>query len=155
MLGIKPKWYNSLPDFLRPLKSEVERIENFRKQYNIPHDYFVSIFSHTYWCFCKYLDSQYENLKRTNRNMHEKDIWREIVITFLESKKKDTNKLLTDYELDNLITEIDMKKYDSFLNVKNFLYFDVEENDRKKANPNPMVSNALSELDLILRYPNS
>jgi hypothetical protein len=40
---LDPKWYKSLPDYIKPSRNLIEELEASRKQYSLDHEVFIRI----------------------------------------------------------------------------------------------------------------
>jgi len=75
----KPKWYYLLRLECRPQKSKIARLEILRKQYNIPHDYFMALVLSRPTTAIQLQKALLEQARKEKPNAPEKELWKTVL----------------------------------------------------------------------------
>jgi hypothetical protein len=83
----KPKWYNLLPERLKPKKENIlEDIENLRKKYGFTHEVIYMYIILTPWAVRTIQKDCLEQGRRLMPNASEQELWKGVLLSRLQTK---------------------------------------------------------------------
>jgi len=155
-----PKWFKSLPDYIKPSSDLIEELEQVRKQYSFDHEVFFRMLMTMPWAVGKLQRYMYWEYKKVLSHLPEKEIWRSVILSRLDTKRKvyqsmsydPGTKPLTNKQIDEIVEGVD-KKLDSFKNFEEVIDFIIElDKQEGQFDVPPILSNIIYELDIKLHY---
>ncbi|HMG75878.1 MAG TPA: hypothetical protein VK582_20425 [Pyrinomonadaceae bacterium] len=103
-----PAWYRALPPHLRPPKSKVKRLDEFRRSLEVDDDdVFMVLIGGTKWAVIKAQETTRDQLRRDLPHYSEEELWRAVIFTRLGAKMN--------LELTNLNLGIDNDESDAIM----------------------------------------
>jgi len=83
----KPNWFKTLPKNIRPENNKIERLEQLRKQLDIPHELFVMIIDRNPATTRKVQKRILEESRRLYPDAAEKELWMMVLLSRTETLK--------------------------------------------------------------------
>ena len=160
MSFLDPKWYISLPDYIKPSSDLVEQLDEFRKKYSFDHEIFFRMLMTMPWAVRKVQRHMYWKYKGMLSHLPEKEIWRSVILSRLDTKRKvyfsmsydPGTKPLTNQQIDQIVGNLDnkLKEFNNFEDVVEYI-ISIDEEEGQFNVPTEL-SMVLGELDIILFY---
>lgn len=157
---LDPKWYKSLPDYIKPSRNLIEELEASRKQYSLDHEVFIRILMTMPWAVGKLQRYMYWHYKKVLAHLPEKEIWRSVILSRLDTKRKVYQTMsydpgtrpLTNMQIDHIVEKLD-DKLNGFKNFEDVVEFIINiDKEEGQFDTPPIISNMIAELDITLHY---
>ena len=81
-----PKWFKLLPDHIKPSRNVIEELEQIRRKYSLEHEIFFRMIMTMPWAVGKLQRYMYWYYKQTLTHLSEKEIWRSVILSRLDTK---------------------------------------------------------------------
>lgn len=77
----EPQWYKMLPDHLKPLTDRIERLENLRVHFDLPHNDFCMEIGTSKWAVIKTQEYTLNKLRDQFPHYSEKELFKEVLLS--------------------------------------------------------------------------
>jgi hypothetical protein len=102
----KPKWVKLLPSNLRPDKKQVNKLENLRIKFGIPHDTLAMRILSSPATTRRVQNQCLENFRAKNPEVSEKELFRMVLVSRIQTIESDGFCRMTNQEIDEVMKDI-------------------------------------------------
>lgn len=155
-----PKWYKLLPDYIKPSRNLIEELEAIRSNNLLDHEVFFRMLMTMPWAVGKLQRYMYWYYKQNLLHLPEKEIWRSVILSRLDTKRKVYQSMpydpgtrpLTNKQIDEIIESLD-QKLDEFKNFEEVVDFIIDLDRKEGQFDTPdILSILIAEIDIKLHY---
>lgn len=157
---LKPKWYDILPDSLKPMNDAIiQELENFRKEYVLTDELMLTAIGTTKWAVRKIQNYTLGLFKKKSPHFSDKELWKSVIISRLQVKLNSLSmgetdpfaRPLSQQEIFSLIENIDnvISNFRTFKDVVEYI-INLDEKENRFDGPIGAITEVTKTLEDLL-----